>query len=469
MESAPALPTAPAELPAWLAAQRSAYRLAPERAAELLTAALSLAQGALAGPALAAWVGTLALELRSPLRAQALLVAALAEPGLGDQDRALLEALAARADIQAQRLDAARERLQRALLAAEPGSLAQGLALGGSAQLAYREGAAAAAVVQARQALALLAGLEWEGPWVQLHALLALAQRELGDAEGRQASLQRGCALALAQQRWGEAALLTTGLFDLALEQGQPQQAEQALQQASDYAAREPGGAEAPGHAMVVFSRARWLAARGDYAAACAGLREALSQQRHRLAAHDLADRLNQLADWLVLAEQPTEALAAAREAQQLQLLHDARAGRRHLDLLRQQSDIERAEQERAASETRVLALERHHADLAATLARQRALHDELVEARKLAGLGQLLIGLAGRLEAPLQRARQQLEAGQASDEALLDSVRLGAGVSRRALQQGLQQTLAGCQRAQRELEQALAEVSNYQSLRDEV
>ncbi|MFO1250185.1 MAG: hypothetical protein U1E77_03335 [Inhella sp.] len=386
MVSEPALPTAPADLPAWLAAQRSAYREAPERAAELLTQALALAQGAPVGPALAAWAGTLALELRSPLRAEALLQAALAQPDLGDQERALLEALAARASIQAQRLDAARG-LQRALLAAEPGSLAQGLALGGSAQLAYREGAAAAAVVQARQALALLAGLEWEGPWVQLHALLALAQRELGDAEGRQATLQRGCALALAQQRWGEAALLTTGLFDLALEQGQPQQAEQALQQASAYAAREPGGAEAPGHAMVVFSRARWLAAQGDYAAACAGLREALSQQRHRLAAHDLADRLNQLADWLVLADQPTEALAAAREAQQLQLLHDARAGRRHLDLLRQQSDIERAELERAASETHVLALERHHAELAATLAR-RALHDELVEARKLAAWG---------------------------------------------------------------------------------
>lgn len=456
----------PDPLPAWLAAQRAAYRAEPDCAADLLPALIAAGSATPSLP-LTLLAAELALECRNPSAVEDLLLPQLQghpAPAIEAELRSHL----ARSLIQQLRFDAAREQLEVAQTLATQAPLAQALILASRAQLAHREDSMAEAAGLAAQALQAFAALAWDGPWVQAYSTRAVALRELGDRPGRAATLREGCSLATAQRRWGEAANLATGLFDMALEDGRLAQAEQLLLEAEALAARERAGSQAPGHAMVTFSRARWLAAQGRHVEACAGLREALDQQKHRLVRYEYALRLDQLADWLVLAGQPLQALETALEAQQVQRQLNEQAHQRSHQQLRQHLAVEQAERERQQSEAHALQLEAQQGELARALQRQHELHDELVEARKLAGLGQLLTGLSRSLQAPLQAAQETLQHSTENEARMLERVGADQPLSRKELREALQASRSACAGAQRHLEQALAEVSTYQSLRDE-
>jgi len=448
---------------------RAAYRADPGQAEPLLAQLLTQAVPSARLAEYACFVATLALETRQPRVAEPLLRQALqAAQALPHAQQAELHVHLARAAIQLLHFDAAREHLAHAQALGRQAPLVQALALAAQAQLAHREGAMAQSVALAQQALQAFAPLAWEGPWVQVYATLAVALRALGDQAGRAAALSQGQVLCQAQRRWGEAANLCTGRFDMALEAGELAQARQVLDEGNALAERAGGGPEAPGRAMQCVSHGRWLAAQGRHAEACdSGARAALASLKYRLAPFEYALRMNELADWLVAAGRPREALQAACEAQQVEAQNRDQSSRRDLALLAEQLAIEAAEQQRAHSEAHAQRLERQQAELAATLQRQRELQDELVEARKLAGLGQLLVGLAQSLEPPLRTGLQALQQAQQQDEQMLAQLQAGAP-SRRGLQQGLQSTLLACQQAQGLLHEVLQQVANYRELRDE-
>lgn len=448
-----------------------AYAAEPDQAASLLDELLNIAprlRQADERLVAARLAGEMALELRNPRAAAALIEEQLQGKAWPAAIESELRCQLARSDIQQQRFDAARQQLKAAEALASEAPLPLALLLASRAQLAHREGEMVRAEQLALAALQQFAGLHWRGPWVQAYATLAIARRELGLSEGRADALREGLMHCRAQRRWGEACNLATGLFDMAIEDGDLARAEAALRDAEALAAQESGGDDAPGHAMARFSRARWLAAQGRHVEACDGMRKALVGQRHRLVAYEYALRLNQLADWLLLAGEPESALAAATEAQQVELEQARRSHLRSEELLLQGLQVEQAERERAASEQHAQRLERQQAELAHTLQRQRELHAELVEARKLAGLGELLRNLSRALDQPLREAVELADGAEQDSRLWLERVGGGAPLSRRQLQEALQSGMQACLAAQRQVERAAAELQLYRSLRDE-
>lgn len=180
------------------------------------------------------------------------------------------------------------------------------------------------------------------------------------------------------------------------------------------------------------------------------------------------ARRLDALADQLLRAGDARAALRAATEAQALALAQVQEGHQRSLDLLRQGLEVEQAERERLISEQHALRLERQRGELAQTLQRQHELHAELVEARKLAGLGELLRGLSGALDAPLREAARQAGEARLGIAPWLARVGTGNALRRSELQQALQAGLQAGSAALQRVEQAHAELQRYRSLRDE-
>lgn len=464
-------PDDPAATPsACLHALAGAYAGEPDRAEALLGELFALlprldrADDRLQAARLA---GEMALERRDPRAAEACIAAQLQAAPCPPAIEAELRCYLARAAVQQQRFDEAREQLQTAESLAGEAALPRAMLLAARAQLAHREGEIERSAQFAQAALQRFAGLGWRGPWVQAYSTLALARRELGLREARAEALREGLARCREQRRWGEACNLATGLFDMAVEDGDLPRAEAALREAETLAARESGGPDAPGKAMARFSRSRWLAARGRHAEACADLREALAAQRHRLVAYELALRLDQLADWLLLCGQPEEAQAAAAEAQQIELQQLQRALARDLALQQQALQVEQAERERVATELHARRMEQQRAALAQTLARQRELHAELVEARKMAGLGELLIALSRSLQGPLAQGEAALAGARQGSEQLLAELHGGQALSRRRLQGLLRDGVAACAQGQQGVERAIAELATYKALRD--
>lgn len=464
-------PDDPAATPsACLHALERAYAGEPNQAERLLGDVLALlprldsADDRLQAARLA---GELALERRDPRGAEACIAAQLQASPCPPAIAAELRCHLARAAIQQQRFDEARQQLRDAELLAGDAPLPGAMLLATRAQLAHREGEIQRSEQLAREALQRFAALNWRGPWVQAYSTLALACRELGLRDARAEALREGLARCREQRRWGEASNLATGLFDMAVEDGDLPRAEAALREAEALAARESGGPDAPGKAMARFSRSRWLAACGRHAEACADLREALAAQRHRLVAYELAQRLDQLADWLLLCGQPEEAQAAAAEAQQIELQQLQRALARDMSLQQQALQVEQAERERIASDLHARRMEQQRAALAQTLTRQRDLHAELVEARKMAGLGELLIALSRSLQGPLQQGATALAGARQSSEQLLADLQGGQALSRRRLQEVLQQGVTACAQGQQGVELAIAELATYKALRD--
>lgn len=180
------------------------------------------------------------------------------------------------------------------------------------------------------------------------------------------------------------------------------------------------------------------------------------------------ARRLDALAGQLLQAGDAQGALRAAAEAQALQLAQASERHQRSLDQLRQGLAVEQAERERQLSEKHALRLERQRGELAQTLQRQHELHAELVDARKLAGLGELLRSLSGALDTPLREAAQQAGAARQGIAPWLARVGDGPSLSRRELQQALQAGLQASSDALHRVEQANAALQRYRSLRDE-
>ena len=129
---------------------------------------------------------------------------------------------------------------------------------------------------------------------------------------------------------------------------------------------------------------------------------------------------------------------------------------------------LQQAERERGASEAHARLMERQQAELAQALARQQALQEELIEARKLAGLGQLLVTLAQRLDGPLHEAEALLAGAQPGLEALRGAIAEGAPVGRRQLQELAQASAQCCGQAQALVEHGIADIEAYRGLRHE-
>ncbi len=452
---------------------RERYAEEPTSSEGLLAELRSLAAELQQGPAddalrveLARFAGILALEQRDPKCVEALIARALQVAALPEDLAAELNCFMARADIQQQRYEPARQRLADAQRCEAP--LARALCLATGAQLAHREGEMARADALAAEALQRFATLDWPGPWVQSFATRTIALRQLGRPEARAAVLAEGLEHCVAQRRWSEAANLASGLFDLAIDRQDLDGARRVVAQMELLARHERSGEQGVGKAMLRFSRARLLAAEGCYAEACVDMAELLAQQRHRLVAYDYALRLNQLADWQLRCGQAQLALQTATEAQQIEREQLQLARQRNLLQLREALAVEQAERERAASQAHAQRMEAQQAELASTLAQRRALHEELVEARKLAGLGQLLVGLSQSLDTPLRDALAAVAQAHESMSAVRDGVASGAALSRRALLDAAQTAGERCQQAQALLEQSIVEIDAYRELRHE-
>lgn len=462
-----------------LAQLSAAYAALPGQSERLLQAAqrwpLADWPGPLRDQALRL-IGWLALEHRNPRAARAPLEQALSAPQSAARDpvmQAQLLCLLARADIQEQAFDRAEHLLDAAsqlgVLEADP--LTQVMWLGAQGQLSHRRGQMQAADDYAASSLRLAAQIlpALPGPWVQGYATRAVALRELGRQDERRQVLEQGVERCAQQRRWSEAANLCSGLFDQAIEAGDLERAEQALQQGDRMVEAElnDGGApDAPGRAMLQLSRARLLAARGCYAEACVGLRATLAAQSHRLVGYEYVRRLEQLAEWTAEAGDAVEALACLRQAYDRQrdliqqsLQHDVELQRRRLE--REQAQLLLEQQ--AAHEA---ALAEQQRQLASSLQRQHELQAELIESSTLATLGRLLIGVASELQQPLAQSAEHLRAAEHETDGLLQLLQ-GQQVSRSAVQSRLSALERHDGEAESLLQQSIALVAAYRELHD--
>jgi len=438
-------PTQP--LATWVAASSQAYWAEPERAAEWFEQA-GARLAALPEPSpeergaaldLCLMICQLAYELRDFAPLHAVLARALpwaeAAPEHPAQPRLLC--VAARLQVIARQYEVAGSLLQRAselLGHRPPDAVAQGLLCASLGQLALVQAQPERALEHARHAQRWYESCEFGGPWVHVYAAQAIALRELGRHDEREAVLRAGMQRAESQRRWSEAANLCTGLFDLSLEHGALDAAAIALAHCETLAARSPGGARGSVAAILQCSRARLLAAQGHLEAACALLESRIEDAGRYGGALELARRLEELADWQARSGRGPEALRTSRRAHALrqELAQEAqlRAGLQ----LRQQVEREQAERGQAQQLARAQEAQAHKAALEAALAHLQALQEELAERSRQASLGALLAGVAHELNTPLGTALTALSSSEAQAQDLLLDLQAGT-LSRQGLQ----------------------------------
>ncbi|MDT8999970.1 ATP-binding protein [Paucibacter sp. APW11] len=463
-----------AELEQWLDAQLKRYAAEPSEATALLPQALQRFEAGLAQPPgaaqlrLALLIFDLAVELRNIGALTAIATPALAccEAGVAPELLPQLLCMQARVEVFQQRIERAVPLVERALLAAEQrddalGRAAAVFALGllAARQLDPRRAAASYA-----DAIKLFKACGHHGPWVQAYAGMSTAYRALDDQPARLAALHEGVQMCMAQRRWSEAANLNTGMIDVALEQGDVAAAEQALAQGQLLADRaDPSGLSAA-HSIVRHGRACCLAARGQFRAAAEDCRAALAERAFHIAPADLARRCEQMADWLLAAGEPVQALAASRQGQAALEAMASNATQQAQTQLRARLELAhiQAQSERGRAQAREL--QSRNEALEQALGLQRELQAELVESIKFASLGNLLAGLAHELAAPLQNGLEALTRSLAQGELMLQQIDSGSA-SRSRLNQTLQRCEQDTATALAALEQALHLLGAYRHL----
>lgn len=380
----------------------------------------------------------------------------------------------ARQHMRGQRMALVAPLLQRAteLLRLHPDRGAEAMLLASQAQLSRRNGDAAQAVRQAQRALELVAdaGAEVERAAfiAGVYATLAIAYRELSDQAARLETLLRGCAVNAACGRVYDAANLMTGLFDMALEQGDLEQARETLDRAQAMTRAAAARVIHSYEFQLRLCHTRWLAASGQMAKACELLESQCEERATAAAPESRAVWFQQLADWRAQLGQGRLALQAQREVQRLRSW-ELQFGTKVL-LEQQQESMGREFSQAAAARAalRSAELEQRNEELQLALRRQRELEEAFIERSRLAGLGSLLAGVAHELNTPLGTALTTLSTARERQQALAAQLQSRTGSSRQQLLQAL--TLADQARAiaRRNLERAQLLLASYRGLQSD-
>lgn len=462
-----------AEPQAFLHEQLQRYHQAPDRAADLFAELLPLFDAlpeppppAVPAIGLALLLCQLAIEERDTGMALPVLTRALrwAESGREPALHARLYGAAARVHIGLQQLGPAIDWLGRAsaAVAAGPGDgIAPAVLAHTLGAVALLQGDTERALAQNQRAMALFKASDYGGPWVQVYARSAIVLRELGRHAERRAMLLEGREEALRQRRFGEAANLSAGLVDMALEAGDLAQAEQLLAAGDALLQRGQVGPGASSRAALTAARARWLAAAGRWGEACALLEPSLDQVSRRGGLRELLRNLDELVRWRTEEGRFELALALSRRAHRLRLqLAEEAAGRDALRL-RQQLELDQATREQRRHQERAAQAEAQQQRLQQALDQLHALQEELAERSRQASLGPLLAGVAHELNTPLGTALTALSSAVEATQGLLALLQ-GAAVGRQRLLTRLQALHDALALAERSLHRALALTESY-------
>ena len=454
----------------WVASCQQAYWAEPEGAADWFGPALARfaelpEPGSQAGRAaldLALLLCQLAYELRDFPPLYAVVERALPWAEAAPEHHALprLLCVAARLQVIARQYEAAGGLLQRAselLGHRPPDAVAQGLLCASLGQLALVQGQPERALEHARHAQRWYESCEFGGPWVHVYAAQAVALRELGWQDEREAVLRAGMQRAESQRRWSEAANLCTGLFDLSLEHGALDAAAIALAHCETLAASSPGSVAA----ILRCSTARLLAAQGRFEEACALLEPQIDDAGRYGGTVELSRRLEELAGWQARMGRGVEALRTSRRAHALQQELVLESQVRAALQLRQQVEREQAERGQAQQQARAQEAQAHKDALEAALSHLQTLQEELAERSRQASLGALLAGVAHELNTPLGTALTALSSSEAQAQDLLLDLQAGT-LSRQGLQARLQALREGHALSARCLGRALELTESY-------
>jgi len=369
-------------LTVWLREQRIMYHQQPYLAKQLFSLALSVFEsiqhntGTRDGIELALFICDLALEIRKISTVSSVIETAghWCGAGIAGDLQIQLLCMQAHCAIWNQQFDQAGKVLQRVMELNEHQTDNLKLAFSFSAfgLLAHRQKELPHAVAYLNQAIKLYKLCDYHGPWIQNYTILAIVERELGEQTQRRCALTDGIALGLMQKRWYETCNLITGLIDMALEQGDLATAEHEFIRCEQLANLDSQDKLSKAQMMLEFSRARILAAKGDFSTACAALSPSLEFGSSQFSATELARRYELLADWLAAAGQAEQALNASRQAQKL-LIEQIKAAARHdLTVLQQSMALQHAQTERKKSAQHAAELESKNQKLEQALQLQK-------------------------------------------------------------------------------------------------
>jgi signal transduction histidine kinase len=313
-----------------------------------------------------------------------------------------------------------------------------------------------------REALQLAASGGDGGRWVDLLVSISVAHRALGEPEAQLAALREGARMAEAQRRWIAAVNSWSGVAEESLAREDEAAAEAALQEGRRCLALAGPGAERIVKELRA-AEALLAARRGEFGRAAALMQEVVAQSRQWSMRRQVARRIRQSVPWLLQDGQAEAACAALEQAHGLELEEVSEAGRQDAALQLQRAELAHARSQQTHSEAHARELALKNRALEQALALQRELQAELLEAGKLASLGQLLAGMAHELNTPLGTALTALSTAADLSRALGGSL-AGGAVSRSRFLSDLQSCEQGAELARRNVEQALALVQAYQA-----
>lgn len=311
-----------------------------------------------------------------------------------------------------------------------------------------------------REALRLAGGDG--GRWVDLLVSISVAHRALGEPEAQLAALREGAQMAMAQRRWIAAVNSWSGVAEESLAREDEAAAEAALLEGRRCLALAGTGGERIVKELLA-AEALLAARRGEFARAVELMQEVVAQSRRWSMRRQVARRIRQTVPWLLQDGRAEAACAALEQAHALELEEVSEAGRQDAAAQLQRAELAHARSQQAHSQTHALELQAKNGALEQALALQRELQAELLEAGKLASLGQLLAGMAHELNTPLGTALTALSTAADLSRALGSCV-AGGAVSRSRFLSDLHSCEQGAELARRNVEQALALVQAYQA-----
>ncbi|QPF71798.1 HAMP domain-containing histidine kinase [Roseateles sp. DAIF2] len=314
-----------------------------------------------------------------------------------------------------------------------------------------------------REAQALATEAGDGGRWVDMLITIAVAHQALGDPQAQLTALREGALLAEAQRRWLAGMNSWSGVAEEGVLRGELELAGQALERAQQCRARAGASAERLIKELLA-TEAQLHAAHGRLEPAIALMHEVIVQSERWSMRRQLLRRMRQLVPWLMQAGRPAEALALLERAHKQELVEQGEIGRRDAAEQLRRAELAHALGQQARSEAHARELELKNGALEQALALQRELQSELLEAGKLASLGQLLAGMAHELNTPLGTALTALSTSADLSRALSLSIGDGRPASRQRVLADLQHCEQGAELARRNVEQALTLVQAYQA-----
>ena len=471
-QNLPATMPDPSQRTAWLQEQWRCYAEEPESATALLQSALNLYANVAQEPPsefgvlLTLFLCELQLQVRQHDNLAALIDHALAwvELGVARQERIALLSLQCRMHLFEQRhgdaLSSLAQLTELTRHSVNPLELAQHRRALAQTLFAQRDYRRALELYRETVALHRLAG-DPSG-WVGLLAHIVGTHRALGErAEVLSAYVEYG-AEAVKQRRWMLASQASAGIAEEYATNGASASAEQALADAREYANR-PDSVPDWLQVEIWAAEAICFATRQDLAGAVALMLQVIETCTH-LAWYYKSRRLRQIVPWLLELGRPKEAAAALESAHRLELGEAHEVGRRELATRIRRVELEHALAEQARSAAQALEMAGRQQALAQALTRQHELQTELIEASKLATLGNLLAGISHELNTPLGNTLTAISTVVELSRQLGNSLRQGP-LSRKGFERDIGLCEAGSALARRNIERALELIASYHKL----